>query len=312
MKIFAVIVALTILAAQSLVGAQDQEKEIIIIGTAHVFDIGEKVEEKILELKPEAVAVELDSDRLNSLLSSGGVDNAVVGEVKEPEVAELDESEVQMLIILSTIQEQMAGAFQAESGADMLAGIKAAIELGVPVYPIDKHITTTIEGMARGYSGTFSDITSQSYRELFLMLFSFLRAVVEILVGIALSFITSPIVSLKFSLSSLVDTLSASSLTEPLISFLTLSCSSLPVCLTLAIGSKMGIEGLREFYSFMPELYDSLLADREEYMADRIAEIPESRIVVVTGAAHTTGLATELEERMPGAKIEVMTFLDLF
>jgi len=214
-------------------------------------------------------------------------------------------------MVLSTMQEGMASAFQAESGEDMLAGIKAAIELGVPVYPIDKHITTTMEGMISGSITQLSNITSSSYRELFLMITSFLTAFVKILAGIALSFITSPIVSLKFILISLFDALSALSLTEPLASFITLLSFS-SVCLTLVIGSEIGIEGLREIYSFLPELYNSLLADREEYMADRIAEIPESRIVVVTGAAHITGLATELEEKLPGAKIEVMTFLDLF
>lgn len=316
MKIRVIIIALAILAAQNLAQGkgQGQEKEVIIIGTAHVFNIGEKVEEKIVELKPEAVAVELDGDRLNSLLSSSGVDSTGMktGEVKEPEVAELDESDIQMLVMLSVIQEGMARAFQAESGEDMLAGIKAAIELGVPVYPVDKHITTTMEGMIYGYTEQLSNITSLSRRELFLMLASILRAGVKIVLGAALSFITSPIVSLRFILSSLFVALSALSLTEPLVSLITLLLSLYSVCLTLAIGSEIGIEGLREVSSFMPEFYNSLLADREEYMADRIAEISESRIVVVTGAAHTTGLATELEKRLPGAKIEVMTFLDLF
>jgi len=59
------------------------------------------------------------------------------------------------------------------------------------------------------------------------------------------------------------------------------------------------------------ELSDILVTGREEYMAERIAEIPENRIVVVIGNMHLTGLEKEIRSRMPESRIETITLFDL-
>lgn len=84
--------------------------------------------------------------------------------------------------------------------------------------------------------------------------------------------------------------------------------------ITLIIGSYFGINAIRSLYSHgSPQVYESLLVDRERYMAERILEISREhdRTVVVTGAAHMTGLKEEIERIMPEAKIEMINFFDL-
>jgi len=191
-----------------------QEKVVYIIGTAHVFDIEEKIEKKIAELKPDAVAVELDSDRLNALLigaqSAGEVGEVAVsiGEVVQPEKVELNESELGWLMTMAQIQTQMADSFQAYSGEDMLAGIVAASALGIPVYPIDRHITTTMEGLVGGLNELMQLPTvSAGYREMISQLLRQTKDIAsvgtKIIMGIIFSIVTSPMVSSRFFLGTL-------------------------------------------------------------------------------------------------------------
>jgi hypothetical protein len=160
-------------------------------------------------------------------------------------------------------------------------------------------------------SAGYRDMISQLVRQIK----DFASIGTKIAVGIIFSFVTSPMMSTRFFLGTL------SAATKTLLNdfsiknFIILPISFLStVLLTLAIGSEIGIEGLRDFSSFMPDVYETLLAGRERYMAERIAEITEEHdtIVVITGAAHLTGLAREVKSRMPDARVESMTFLDLF
>jgi len=133
---------------------KQREKEIIIIGTAHVFNIEEKIREKVVELEPDAVAVELDRDRFNSLVSSASESGEIGKEVKEvtvsetvkPEKVEMDEMTLRLLFFFAAVQTEMANVLDAYAGEDMLAGIEAAYELEIPVYPIDMHMSVTMTG----------------------------------------------------------------------------------------------------------------------------------------------------------------------
>jgi len=311
----AVIVLMLAVIIYTPVQAVEEGREIVIIGTAHVFDIGEKIENRIIELQPDAVAVELDADRLNTLMRSSDIQpgELVIGEVREPEKVELNESETQILIVMSELQSRMASSFQAQSGEDMLAGMEAAAVLGVPAYPVDKHITTTMEGTLGGLLAPFGNLAETSLRDSVLMLARFIESLAKIGLGLVSVSMARPSIALRFILGSVTDAL-VGLLLHPSIYGVFFVLLSLPLTMltTLAIGSEIGIEGMREIYSLMPGIYSSMLTDREAYMADRISEIPGDRIVVVTGAAHLTGLAREVERREPGARVEAMTFLDLF
>ena len=303
-----------------------QEKVVYIIGTAHVFDIEEKIEKKVVEVKPDAVAVELDNDRLSALLlgaqNAGEIGEVAVsvGEVVQPEKVELNESELGWLMAMAQIQTQMADSFQAYSGEDMLAGIAAASALGIPVYPIDRHITTTMEGMVGGLNELMQLPTvSAGYRDMISQLARQINDIAKIgrdvLLGIIFSAAKSPVVSSRFVISSFLGSWGALRPNPSITAAAMLPFSLILILTTLATGSNTGIEGMRALYSsFMPAVYETLLAGRERYMAERIAEIAEEHnvIVVITGAAHLTGLAREVESRMPDARVESMTFLDLF
>jgi pheromone shutdown protein TraB len=56
-----------------------------------------------------------------------------------------------------------------------------------------------------------------------------------------------------------------------------------------------------------------MLEEREEFMSQQIFKMSEEhdRIVVITGAAHLTGLEEKIREKMPDAKIETINFVDL-
>ena len=109
-----------------------EAQEIYIIGTAHVFDIAEKVEQAIIEIDPDAVAVELDEERLNYLLrgaeEAGEIDEIEpeIGEVEKPEETELTKDMISALIVIATMQSAIAQTHGAYSGEDMLAGMVTA------------------------------------------------------------------------------------------------------------------------------------------------------------------------------------------
>jgi pheromone shutdown protein TraB len=100
---------------------------IIIVGVGHVFDISAQVRQIILENAPVAVGLELDRNRLATLLAR-----------------DRGEELPRQRGMLARFQERMARDFGVEAGDEMLAGYKAAAEINAKLFVIDLDINNVI------------------------------------------------------------------------------------------------------------------------------------------------------------------------
>ncbi len=66
-------------------------------------------------------------------------------------------------------------------------------------------------------------------------------------------------------------------------------------------------ELMAKFKQELPNLYATLVTERDEYMARAVAQQPFQRILIVVGAAHVTGLRKRLEYRNKGGRLRNIT-----
>ncbi len=95
------------------------DKEIVLIGVGHIFDIGTKIKNIIAQEAPQAIAVELDKRRLHALLNP------------------VKRKGLNIYSLLSLSQTIMARKFGVAAGNEMLAAVKFAKENNLPLYCID-------------------------------------------------------------------------------------------------------------------------------------------------------------------------------
>lgn len=113
---------------------------ILLVGTGHVLEKSVKEVEEVIEReKPDIVAVELDKGRYNALK----------GEMKELSPKEMLSSGNPFLILthwlLAYVQRKMGAELGIKPGADMLAAITKAEELGCKIALIDRPIEITMQ-----------------------------------------------------------------------------------------------------------------------------------------------------------------------
>ncbi len=120
--------------------ASDELNRILIVGTAHVSPKSiEEVEKTIEEVKPQAVAVELDYKRLMSLQGKNQ-------EIPVIDVIKRGEAHLLLFqILLSYFQRKIGEEYGVKPGDEMLAAIKKAEEIGADVLLIDRDITITFK-----------------------------------------------------------------------------------------------------------------------------------------------------------------------
>lgn len=117
-----------------------------IIGTAHVSDESVKeVKETILETRPDVVAVELDLNRFHNLKMEASGQK----QDKEFNIREIIKSDqVTMFLVsgfLSYMQKKIGDEVGVKPGAEMLAAIETAEEVGANVALIDRDIQITLK-----------------------------------------------------------------------------------------------------------------------------------------------------------------------
>ena len=116
-----------------------EEKKLVIIGTAHVSPKSvREVERLIEEERPDAVAVELCARRYNALVR-GVRENIPVTEI-------IKKGNVFLIIfqlILSYFQRKVGEEYGVKPGAEMLAAISKAREIGADVLLIDRDVGIT-------------------------------------------------------------------------------------------------------------------------------------------------------------------------
>jgi len=107
---------------------------LILVGVGHVFDIKNKIKSIIEEELPQAIALELDMDRMRALLT------------KEKGKAPLFYS------ILSKMQEKLAKKFGTKAGGEMLAAIETAREKNIPIILIDMNAREIVDKLWKNLS----------------------------------------------------------------------------------------------------------------------------------------------------------------
>ncbi len=117
------------------------EKEIILLGTAHVSQQScDEVKAAIAAKKPDCVAIELDEQRFASLNDSEAWKNLDIIKVLREKKGFL----LLANLVLSSFQKRMGANVGVKPGDEMRAGIDAAKELNIPCEMVDRPIQTTL------------------------------------------------------------------------------------------------------------------------------------------------------------------------
>ena len=118
------------------------EKEIILVGTAHISKESIKlVEETIDAEQPDVIGVELDKDRLAQLISGQKWQETNIVEIIQSGKTEL----FLLNVLLSNMQRQLGENVGVKPGAEMLAALKKAEKAKVPVQLLDRDVRVTLK-----------------------------------------------------------------------------------------------------------------------------------------------------------------------
>jgi len=240
------------------------DKEIILIGTAHVSPKSvEEVREVIETEKPDTVCVELDEQRYQAVMNrKKWQETDIIKIIKEKKATFL-----LINLVLSSYQKRLAKQFNINPGQEMIQGIQSAREIGAELV-LQFNINPGQE-MIQGI---------QSAREIGAELVLADRDIrvtfSRIWRGLSLWN------KLKLLFSIVVSIFSDETITEEELEKLK-SQDILDAVLS-------------EFTSAFPQLRVPLLDERDQYLAQKIKEAPGRKIVAVLGAAHVAGVKKEI------------------
>ncbi|TMN22241.1 TraB/GumN family protein [Lentibacillus cibarius] len=115
-------------------------KEYILIGTAHVSkQSAEQVKEVIASEQPDAVCIELDKQRYQSVTEGNKWKEMDIFQVIKERKATL----LLMNLAISSFQKRMAKQFGINAGQEMIQGIESANEIGAELVLADRDIQIT-------------------------------------------------------------------------------------------------------------------------------------------------------------------------
>ncbi|MGC1121370.1 MAG: TraB/GumN family protein [Candidatus Methanofastidiosia archaeon] len=119
----------------------------ILVGTGHVFQESvDLVKTTILDIRPDYVALELDSSRLQALQSESR---------ENPGFVQMLRMGLRMAVVgslLSYLQNRVGKETGVFPGAEMLEAAKAAHTVGASVVLIDQNIVTTLNKLISNFS----------------------------------------------------------------------------------------------------------------------------------------------------------------
>ena len=141
------------------------EKEIILVGTAHVSRrSAEQVKEVIEAEQPDSVCVELDEQRYQAMMSGNKWKETDIFKLIKEKKATL----LLMNLLIASFQKRIAKQFGVTPGAEMLQGIQSAREMGATLVLADRNIQVTF---SRIWSGLGFKGKSQLILQIFMSLF---------------------------------------------------------------------------------------------------------------------------------------------
>jgi pheromone shutdown-related protein TraB len=128
--------------SKNVVELEYEDKTIYLIGTAHISKRSvEEVEEVIREVRPDVVCVELDQMRFDALTDETRWRNLDIFQViREKKLLFLFAS-----LVLSAYQRKMGEVLGVKPGAELLAGVETAKEVGAKVVLADRNIQATLK-----------------------------------------------------------------------------------------------------------------------------------------------------------------------
>ncbi len=216
------------------------DKELIIIGTAHVSkNSAEEVKAIIEEEKPDSVAVELCNSRYQSMQDQD--------RWKKTDIAKVVKEKKSFLLlanlILSSYQKRMAKQIGIQAGQEMLQAIESAKETGAQLVLADRDIQVT-------FARIWGNLGFWGKTKLFFTL--------------VLSIFSDE----KITEEDLEKMKSGDMLTS----------------------------ALSELAKSFPQLKESLIDERDKYLAQKIKTAPGKKVVAVVGAGHVPGLKEAIKE----------------
>src|SRR5690625_2399797 len=123
------------------------QKEIILIGTAHVSKHSAEQVKEVIELEnPDSVCIELDEGRYQSIMDGNRwKDMDIFNVIKEKKATLL-----LMNLAISSFQKRIANQFDIKPGQEIMQGIESAEEIGAELVLADRNIQTTFQRIWRG------------------------------------------------------------------------------------------------------------------------------------------------------------------
>lgn len=117
---------------------------ILLAGVAHVIDLKRALTQSLTDFQPAAVAIELDPDRMASLVekAKGGRSEKGGGRSGAP----------LFLRLWANVQERLASELGEIPGAEMLTAVEVARELKVPLFLIDDPLNQVAPRLASALS----------------------------------------------------------------------------------------------------------------------------------------------------------------
>lgn len=124
----------------TVVTIEKEGKTYILIGTAHVSKTSaEEVKEVIERLRPDAVCIELDEQRYQSMMDGNRWKNMDIFKV----IKEKKTTLLLMNLAVSSFQKRIAKQFNIEAGREMMQGIESAKAVDAKLVLADRNIQIT-------------------------------------------------------------------------------------------------------------------------------------------------------------------------
>lgn len=135
--------------SENITRLQANDKEIILIGTAHVSPTSVSEVKELIETEcPDSVCIELDAGRYESMnQKEQWADTDIVKVIKAGKAGFLFAN-----IILSNYQRKLAEQFDIRSGQEMVQGIESAEKCGAQLVLADRSIQVTFNRIWKGCS----------------------------------------------------------------------------------------------------------------------------------------------------------------
>ncbi|SDJ04758.1 TraB/GumN family protein [Alteribacillus bidgolensis] len=135
------------MSAENITRLEVNEKEIVLIGTAHVSkQSAEQVKEVIEAEKPDSICVELDEQRYQSIVNRNKWKDMDIFKVIKQKKATL----LLMNLIISSYQKRMGSQFGVQPGQEMIQGIQSAKETDANLVLADRDIQITFARIWHG------------------------------------------------------------------------------------------------------------------------------------------------------------------